>query len=146
DRVEFEGQAAMELEAMAEPRADRIYPTGVTDTDGALIVRTRDIIRGVVEDLLCEIASATIAARFHATLVNVVVQVCRRIRSRTGINAVALSGGVFQNAWLLDAALGALEKADFEVYSHRRVPANDGGLALGQAAIAARRTSRKDGG
>jgi hydrogenase maturation protein HypF len=145
DSVEFEGQAAMELEALAEPRADRIYPTGVTETDGTLIVRTEDIICGVVEDLLRETTPATISARFHATLADVLVQVCRRIRQRTGIDAVALSGGVFQNVWLLGAALEALETAGFEVYSHRRVPANDGGLALGQAAVAARRMSGKDG-
>jgi hydrogenase maturation protein HypF len=146
DRVEFEGQAAMELEALAEPRADRTYPTGLTETDGTLVVRTQDVIRGIVEDLLCETPPATISARFHATLVDVLVAVCNRIRQRTGIGAVALSGGVFQNAWLLGAVLDALETAGFEVYSHRHVPSNDGGLALGQAAVAARRMSGKDGG
>lgn len=146
DRVEFEGQAAMELEALAEPHADRTYPTGLTETDGTIRVRTQDVIRGVVEDLLRETPPATISARFHATLADVLVQVCHRIRQRTGVGAVALSGGVFQNAWLLGAALDALETAGFEVYSHHDVPANDGGLALGQAAVAARRISGRDGG
>jgi hydrogenase maturation protein HypF len=146
DRVEYEGQAAVELEALAEPRADRTYPTGLTDTDGTLVVRTHDLIRGVVDDLLHETPPATISARFHATLVDILLRVCTRIRQRTGVGAVALSGGVFQNAWLLGAALHALETAGFEVYSHRDVPANDGGLALGQAAVAARRMSGKDSG
>jgi hydrogenase maturation protein HypF len=146
DRVEFEGQAAMELEALAEPHADRTYVAGLTETDDMIRVRTPDIIRGVVEDLLAEASPATISTRFHATLADVVLQVCQRIRARTGLGAVALSGGVFQNAWLLTAALDALEAAGFEVYSHRNVPANDGGLALGQAAVAARRTREKDGG
>ena len=146
DRVEFEGQAAMELEALAEPRADWTYATGLTETDGTMVVRTQDVIRGVVDDLLCETAPATISARFHATLVDILLQVCTRIRQHTGVGAVALSGGVFQNTWLLGAALDALETAGFEVYSHRNVPANDGGLALGQAAVAARRMSGKDGG
>ena len=145
DRVEFEGQAAMELEALAEPRADSTYPAALTETDGTLVVRTQDVIRGVVEDLLRETPPAAISARFHATLVEMLLQACRRIRQRTGVGAVALSGGVFQNAWLLGAALDALETAGFEVYSHRNVPANDGGLALGQAAVAARRMSGKDG-
>src|SRR5260370_941360 len=81
-----------------------------------------------------------------ATRADVMVSVGRRIRERTGVGAVALSGGVFQNARLLEAALDALERAGFEVYSHRDVPANDGGLALGQAAVAARRLSEKDNG
>jgi hydrogenase maturation protein HypF len=141
DRVEFEGQAAMELEALAESHADRTYPIGLTETDGTLRVRTQDIIRGVVDDLLLDTPPATISARFHATLVDALLQVCHRIRQRTGVGAVALSGGVFQNAWLLGAALDALQTVGFEVYSHRSVPANDGGLALGQAAVAARRMS-----
>lgn len=145
DRVEFEGQAAMELEALAAARVDSTYRVRLSETDGTLIVRTQDVIRGVVDDLLRETAPATIAARFHATLVSVIVDVCGRIRERTRVGAVALSGGVFQNAWLLGATLDALETAGFEVYSHRQVPANDGGLALGQAAVAARRTTRKDG-
>jgi hydrogenase maturation protein HypF len=146
DRVEYEAQAAMELEGLAEPRADRTYATGLTETDGIFVVRTQDVIRGVAEDLLRETPPATISTRFHATLVGVLVGVCNRVRQRTGIGAVALSGGVFQNTWLLGAALDALETAGFEVYSHRQVPANDGGLALGQAAVAARRMSGKDSG
>jgi hydrogenase maturation protein HypF len=66
-------------------------------------------------------------------------QTCDRIRARSEVTAVALSGGVFQNAWLLEAAVTTLEARGFEVYSHRQVPPNDGGLALGQAAVAARR-------
>jgi hydrogenase maturation protein HypF len=145
DRVGFEAQAAMELEALAGPRADRTYPTGVVERDAMLVVRTPDIVRGVVEDLGRQTPPATIAARFHATLADVVVQVCRRIRERTGLDAVALSGGVFQNTWLLEAALAGLATAGFEVYSHRQVPANDGGLALGQAAVAARRLADAEG-
>jgi hydrogenase maturation protein HypF len=146
DRVAYEAQAAMELEALAAPQADVTYATRLDDTGDALVVRTTDMVRGVVDDLLRETPTALIAARFHATLADVIVSVCGRIRERTGVGAVALSGGVFQNARLLAAALDALETAGFEVYSHRDVPANDGGLALGQAAVAARRLSEKDDG
>jgi hydrogenase maturation protein HypF len=138
DRVDFEAQAALELEALAEPRADRVYAARLDETGGGLVVRTTDVVRGVVEDLLGEVSPARIAARFHATLADVLVRVCERIRARTGLAAVALSGGVFQNAWLLAAALDRLEAGGFEVHTHRQVPANDGGLALGQAAVAAR--------
>jgi hydrogenase maturation protein HypF len=138
DRISFEGQAAMELEALADRDADLIYPTTVTEGDGSIVVHTTDVVRGVVEDLLRQAPASLIAARFHATLADVLARVCECVRERTGLAVVALSGGVFQNAWLLQAAMGRLEAAGFRVYTHRQVPTNDGGLALGQAAIAAR--------
>ncbi len=144
DRVAFEAQAAMELEALAEPRADTVYSTALAEDGEGIVVRTPDIIRGVVDDLLREVSAATIAARFHATLADVIVRVCQRIRERSRVSAVALSGGVFQNVWLLKASVESLEARGFEVYSHRHVPPNDGGLALGQAAVAARRLALKD--
>src|SRR5438105_2979868 len=145
DRITFEAQAAMELEALAGP-PDRTYPTRLDEASNAIVVRTTDVVRAVVDDLLRATPVAMIAARFHATLVDIIERVCRRLRERTGVGAVALSGGVFQNGRLLASAVDALETAGFEVYSHRQVPSNDGGLALGQAAVAARRLSAKDDG
>ena len=139
DRVAYEAQAAMELEAVAAPQADRVYSAALVESDGALVVRTTDIVRAVVDDLLREERPERIAARFHATLADVISRTCLRIREASGVGAVALSGGVFQNARLLSASIEALERNGFEVYTHRQVPANDGGLALGQAAVAARR-------
>jgi hydrogenase maturation protein HypF len=142
DCVAFEAQAAMELEALAEPEADVVYPTTVAEGE-TIVVRTTDIVRGVVGDLLREVPAARIAARFHATLADVLAQVCERTRERTGIAVVALSGGVFQNTWLLKAATERLDARGFEVYSHRHVPTNDGGLSFGQAAVAARRLAAR---
>ena len=105
------------------------------------VVRTTDLIRAVVEDLLGGVACGQIAARFHASLAAVITDACARIRQRTDLGRVALSGGVFQNRRLLQATVAGLEHAGFEVYTHRQVPPNDGGLALGQAAIAAARVS-----
>jgi hydrogenase maturation protein HypF len=139
DRITFEGQAAMELEALAAPEADLVYPTVIRDGDDGIVVQTPDVVRGVVEDLLRQVPASLIAARFHATLADVLARVCLRLRGRTGLDAVALSGGVFQNAWLLQAAITRLEADGFQVYTHHQVPTNDGGLALGQAAVAARR-------
>jgi hydrogenase maturation protein HypF len=140
DRITFEGQAAMELEALAAPEADLVYPTVIRDGDeGGIVVQTQEVVRGVVEDLLRQVPASQIAARFHATLADVLARVCLRLRGRTGIDEVALSGGVFQNAWLLQAAIRRLEADGFQVYTHHQVPTNDGGLALGQAAVAARR-------
>jgi hydrogenase maturation protein HypF len=138
DRVTFEAQAAMELEALAAAEADLIYPVAISDGDNGIVVETPDVVRGVVEDLLRQVPEPVIAARFHATLTDVLIRVCEQVRARTGIDAVALSGGVFQNVWLLQAAEARLEASGFRVYTHRQVPTNDGGLALGQAAVAAR--------
>jgi hydrogenase maturation protein HypF len=80
-----------------------------------------------------------IAARFHAGLANAIAEACQRVRTAWGLNTVALSGGVFQNRVLLEQVVTRLERSGFTVLEHRRLPANDGGLALGQAAIAAAR-------
>ena len=77
---------------------------------------------------------------------SVLVRTCRRLRERSGLDRVALSGGVFQNLRILRSAIDGLGRAGFEVYTHHQVPPNDGGLALGQAAIAARRGENRSGG
>jgi hydrogenase maturation protein HypF len=143
DRVDFEAQAAMELEAMAIPEADRVYSVDLDEKDGRTVVQTLDIVRGVVEDLLAGIGAEQIGSRFHATLADVIVRTCGRLRERSGLDRVALSGGVFQNVELLRLAVDGLGRSGFQVYTHHQVPPNDGGLALGQAAIAAR--FREDG-
>ena len=138
DRVDFEAQAAMELEALSSEEPVPPYLVRLDEGDDRLVVRTGDIIRGVVEDLLAQTSAARIGGRFHATLAGVIVEVCRRLRWRSGLDRVALSGGVFQNMRLLRLALDGLGRAGFQVYTHRQVPPNDGGLALGQAAVAVR--------
>jgi len=138
DRVDFEAQAAMELEVLAEPEADRVYAVNLEEIDGRMIVRTPDIVRGVVEDILAGVGCDRIGSRFHATLADVIVKTCGRLRQRSGLDRVALSGGVFQNIRLSRLAVDGLGRAGFQVYTHHQVPPNDGGLALGQAAIATR--------
>jgi len=100
------------------------------------VVETRDIIGGVVEDVLAGRPAADSASRFHQTMTDVVVAGCLRIRDATGVRGVALSGGVFQNVLLLERVVESLTERDFVVYRHHRVPANDGGLALGQTVLA----------
>ena len=80
-----------------------------------------------------------LSARFHNSLTTMLVQVCQDLRQRFGLRQVALSGGVWQNRFLLNASVKALQQADFQVLLHRQTPANDGGLALGQAAVAVAR-------
>ncbi len=82
-------------------------------------------------------APAAIARRFHSTIVEVIARVCGRLRAETGLDAVVLSGGVFLNALLTAEADARLAGDGFRVYRHRLVPPNDGGLSLGQLAVAA---------
>jgi hydrogenase maturation protein HypF len=79
---------------------------------------------------------ALVAARFHNGLAAALVEACRRVRDATGLAEVALSGGTFQNLLLLERVMRGLESEGFGVYRHRRVPANDGGISLGQAMVA----------
>ena len=114
------------------------YPFRLRPEGEGWVVETRGIIRGVVEDLLAGRATGEISSTFHRTMAEVVVTGCEEIREAGGVAAVALSGGTFQNMLLLEQVVGLLEEKGFEVYRHRRVPANDGGLALGQAILADR--------
>jgi hydrogenase maturation protein HypF len=134
-RARYEAQAAMELEALVDPAADGEYPVIIGEGVPA-VIDTRPMIRGVVAEVLSGVARPVIAARFHWTMAAIVSKMCERIREATGLNRVALSGGVFQNVTLLGAAARRLTREGFEVYSHELVPANDGGIALGQAVVA----------
>lgn len=132
--VSHEAQAAMDLERLATESADApAYPCPVDE-----VVDTRPLIRAIVDDLRQGTHPARIARRFHATLAEVIHQVCCRVRARVGLDAVVLSGGVFANAVLTQLTTCQLEADHFRVYCHRLVPAGDGGLCLGQLAVAAR--------
>ncbi len=138
DAVSYEGQAAIELEQRADPDEAGRYDVGMTEGPPVRIAGT-DLVRAVVGDAAAGVPVPVVAARFHNTLASVVVEVSELARDRTAISTVALSGGVFQNVLLLERAAGLLEAAGFEVLTHSRVPTNDGGLSLGQAAVAGAR-------
>jgi hydrogenase maturation protein HypF len=144
ERVSFEGQAAMELEwLVAEAVTDGTYPFDLTETaegdppEPTLVVDTRPIIRGIARDARQGTDASLIARRFHSTMVELIASVCDRLRQATGLEVVVLSGGVFMNALLTHEARASLQRAGFRVYCHRLVPTNDGGLSLGQLAVAA---------
>ena len=137
-RTTYEGQAAIELELAAGDQMDAGYPFSLKTEAVPWVIRTREILTGVVEDLLAGRSSAEVSAKFHRTMAEIIVAVCGLVREMDGVSAVSLSGGTFQNILLLAQTVELLEEKGFVVYTHRRVPANDGGLALGQAVLADR--------
>jgi hydrogenase maturation protein HypF len=131
----YEGQAAIELEAAAG-EADGAYAFEIAESENGLSILLAPMIRGIVEDLSSGTAVSALSARFHNTIADIILDVCLKIRKSHGLNRVVLSGGVFQNVRLLDRTFDLLSGNDFAVYTHHRVPTNDGGIALGQALIA----------
>ncbi len=134
-RVNYEGQAAMELEALCESTGrGEAYPFPVTRGEMTML-DPGPLLEAILRDLRSGTALALIATRFHSSVATAIVEVCRLARETTGLERVALTGGVFQNLFLLTLTVERLRSAGFQVLWHRVVPANDGGLALGQAAI-----------
>jgi hydrogenase maturation protein HypF len=140
DTINYEGQAAIELEQLADPGEAGTYRAGIDDTGfddtAPFAVRGGDLIAAVAADLGAGVAREMIAARFHHAVVALIADGCERLRDRHGLGTVALSGGVFQNLLLLNGTTAALEARGFRVLLHSRVPCNDGGISLGQAVVA----------
>ena len=127
NRVNFEGQAAMELEMAAVEDTGGVYEYG-WDTDGAYRILAAPI--------------GEISSRFHRTLICLFTDLCVQIGKEQNMKRVVLSGGVFQNSILLTGLIRALEEKNFQVFSHQQVPTNDGGISLGQAVVAAAKVKK----
>ena len=137
ERASYEGQPAMELEWLASAVNDSDpYRFELTGHD-PIIIDTRAMIAAVVRDVRDGVSNSLIAHRVHSTILDIIVEVCRVVRERAGLKTVVLSGGVFMNAILTSHAHQRLGAEGFDVFSQRQVPPNDGGLALGQLAVAA---------
>jgi hydrogenase maturation protein HypF len=149
ERISYEAQAAIELEALATGGPDDPYPFGlsVASNDGAPFeIDLRPTIRTIASQLRSGAPASSIASRFYSTMAEVVLTSCRAVRLGHELDVVALSGGCFQSALLTERAKSRLESDGFSVLLHRAVPPNDGGIALGQAAIAAWRMRNGDNG
>jgi [NiFe] hydrogenase maturation protein HypF len=151
--INYEGQAAIELEMAAyschreeqsgcEGRSPAIsdtkenYPYSIAESKGIKVVQLSDLLSAIIADLKQGISPGKISVRFHNTVAQMVNNMCQLIASETGITQVALSGGVFQNRLLLKKTVNLLETSGFQVFTHRQVPCNDGGVSLGQTIIA----------
>jgi hydrogenase maturation protein HypF len=141
DAINYEGQAAVELEQLAEPSSPgeaSAYPAAVQAGD-PFTIRAADLLHAVIEDRTSGLPAPVIAARFHRGVAALIEAGCLLMRERYGLGTVALSGGVFQNTLLLHDTTARLEGRGFRVLLHSRVPCNDGGISLGQAVVAAAR-------
>lgn len=134
----FEAEAPILLENIVLPGTEEFYPFEIQAE-----ISMMNVFRLIIEDLKAKISTPTISAKFHNTIINIVVHCAEHIRSDVGINKVALSGGTFQNRYILQNTMKCLEELNFEVFTNNQVPMNDGGLSLGQLAIAAKRRSEK---
>jgi hydrogenase maturation protein HypF len=129
--INYEAQAAIELEMRVKRDVTEGYAFGLGEG-----IDPGPVLHAVVADVRAGVEPGAIAARFHNGMASMIHDVCHRFREESGLQEVALSGGVFQNVTLLAATLRLLRESGFTVYTHRLVPPNDGGLALGQAVVA----------
>ncbi|GCE30493.1 carbamoyltransferase [Dictyobacter alpinus] len=135
--VQYEGQAAIELEQLATtcPASSHPYAFDLLAQTGQIDVLP--MIRTIVDDLLKHVPPAQIARRFHFTVAHLLTSTCVEVSKRSGVQKVALSGGIFQNRLILEELVQSLASQNFIVYLNHKVPTNDGGISLGQLAVAA---------
>jgi hydrogenase maturation protein HypF len=137
--VNYEGQAAVELEAACDPAERGSYPIALVRQADLLTIDPRETFRAITADLSAGVAVGAVASRFHRALAGATVSACARVAVEAGVERVVLSGGVFQNRRLVEAVADGLGRAGLRVLLPERLPAGDGGISFGQAAVAAHR-------
>jgi hydrogenase maturation protein HypF len=139
--ISYEGQAAIELEAIADPAETGSYPLEISPANTIML---SDLIREMIKDFQQGAQLPTLSAKFHNTLSAMVLELARIAEKSHSVNRVALSGGVWQNMSLLSKSIAALTSAGFQVLIHHQIPPNDGGVSLGQAVIGLKTLSVED--
>jgi len=134
--AKFEAELPIRLEEATDPSVRGRYAFDVKTSGGELVIDSKKISRGIVKDLLSKTDAFAAAGKFHNTMAYVIQKTAARLRKRFGINNVVLSGGVFQNRFLTEKAFDMLRESGFCVHVHSAVPVNDGGIPIGQVAIA----------
>jgi hydrogenase maturation protein HypF len=132
DRNTFEGEAAMALESVIAEGIEEDYPVNISARD-MMIVDFSRAVTGIVDDLIKGVESGIISAKFHNTITDVILRVATRIGETYALKDVTLSGGTFQNLYLLERATRMLSDAGMNVFVNEKVPSNDAGISLGQA-------------
>ncbi|CAH2213307.1 carbamoyltransferase HypF [Tepidibacter aestuarii] len=139
-QITYEGEAAINLESIADKEEKGTYNYDIDYINDTYIVNTDNIIKNILSDIHNNICTSIISKRFHNTVISFSVDMCKIIREKSGINSVALSGGVFQNEIILKGIYSELLNNGFEVYTHGEIPCNDGGISIGQLVIANHKT------
>ena len=142
DVATYEAQAAIRLESIADRRVTAAYPFAVETRYRPWVVDFGPMMHTLLDDYRKGISASEISARFHNTIAASILHNCRLLRGQRNLNVVALSGGVFQNEFLLRRTVELLQSRRFRVFTNTAVPLNDGGLALGQAAVAVERMNQ----
>jgi hydrogenase maturation protein HypF len=137
--ITFEGQAAIALEMIASQGPVDPYPFSIEEEGGKRVIKVGGLIAALASDAEDGKDVSHIAARFHHTMARIVGDVAAHISRQTGIKDVVLSGGCFQNRLLTDLTAAVLGASGLRCLTHRQVPCNDGGISLGQAAVASAR-------
>jgi hydrogenase maturation protein HypF len=134
----YEAEAAMKLEALVDEKVRDAYSFSL-ESEGPFVIDWRTMVEGMIQDLIGGAGAPYVSAKFHNTVARFLLAAARRARELEGSNVVGLTGGCFANRRLTALLTAGLREEGFEVLRHREVPCNDGGVALGQAVIAAAR-------
>jgi hydrogenase maturation protein HypF len=121
---------------MAAESAEGAYPFDLKAVEDKILILLEPLFKGIVSDIKRGVGVESISSKFHNTIAKIILCVCQKLKETSGLDRVALSGGVFQNSLLLEKTFVLLDKNGFKVFTHRKVPPNDGGIALGQAVVA----------
>jgi hydrogenase maturation protein HypF len=143
-RVNYEAQAAIEFEAAIAGEAEGAgYPFEILPEGSGWIIDTQPLFAALVNDLKCGVPAGIVSRRFHEGLVDVLARTAKLVHAKTGLQNICLSGGSFQNVFLLEHLKRRLEAEGLNVFTHSEVPCGDGGLSLGQALVAAHRSRQE---
>jgi hydrogenase maturation protein HypF len=140
EQVNYEAQAAIEIEAILEKAPDSTaYPLAIRESQTGWIIDTRPLFEEIIKEIQSGVSPGRISRRFHLGFVEVLAHMAELARDRTSLTRICMSGGSFQNVFLTANLRSRLEDAGFQVFTHSEVPCGDGGLSLGQALVAAHR-------
>jgi hydrogenase maturation protein HypF len=126
----------MEFQMIADEGEDGMYEFDIIDTKMPWRISFEQGLRQIIDDIQNGVRTSKISGKFHNTIAEIIYQVVRRISYSTGLKKVALSGGVFQNALLVEKVITRFRRTNIQILFHSKVPPNDGGISLGQAVVA----------